>query len=107
MDSSLEDLVDWTSSLVACSIDDNLKDVTSSGTAVEEGVTRVNGQTVDKPSIMSKLYFKRLELVRLVVNCPEFDGTVVTCDESIALLVVEGAINAFLTILVSCRLSAL
>ena len=107
MDTSFEDLVNWTSSLVACSIDDNLKDVTSSGTAVKESVARVNGQAVDKPSIMGKLYFKRLELVRLVVNCPELDSTVVTCDKSIALLVVEGAINAFLTILISCRLSAL
>ena len=45
--------------------------------------------------------------MRLVIDRPELDSAIVTCDEFIALLVVEGTINAFLLVFVSCRLSAL
>ena len=52
MNATTEYFMDWTSPLIACSIDLNLEDVSSACATVQVRVSWINRYTIDEPLIL-------------------------------------------------------
>jgi hypothetical protein len=100
VDTTLEDLVHRTSSLVArrCNIQDN--DVTVAGASIKERVCVVNCKAVEEPLVVRQLGVDIFEPVSLLVDSPEFDRVVVRSNKARSITVVEDDIHAFLVVLI-------
>lgn len=96
MNATSEDFVDRAIAFVACRVDKYFKNVSCSGSTVNEGVLRVNRHTIDKPIVFGKLAVDGCQSTRAGVDPPEFDGVVVSSHEAIRILVEELDVLALL-----------
>ena len=96
MDSTLEDLVHWTISLIAGSLDLNLDDVSHPGAAVEIRVTLVDRHAVNEALNMAQLTVNEGQLARRLVHSPELNCVVVPRHEPVANCIEELDILALL-----------
>lgn len=96
MDTTLEDLVHWTISLIAGSLDLNLDDVSHPGATIEIRVTLVDRHTVDEALDMAQLTVDEGQLARRLVHSPEFNCVVVPSHEPVANCVEELDVLALL-----------
>ena len=66
----MENFLNWASSLVAGSVNDDLKDVTRSGTTVDELIVLIKAYTVDESLVLRQSAVKCHDLALSLIKCP-------------------------------------
>ena len=97
----MENFLNWASSLVACGVNDDLKDVTRSGTTVDELIVLIKAYTVDESLVLRQSAVKCHDLALSLIKGPKLDCVVMHCDEAIAHSVEKLHILAFLLQLIA------
>lgn len=106
-DPTLENLLDWTDSLISPVYHTNFDQVARTCATIQKLILIINGGTVNSALKLAKLYVKVRKSTSFRIQSPKLYAVIMHRHESSRIFVVEFYVCAFLVVLVSCELTCL
>ena len=106
-DPTLENLLDWTDSLISPVYHTNFDQVARTCATIQKLILIINGGTVNPALKLAKLYVKVRKTTCFRIQSPKLYAIVMHSHVSSRIFIVEFNVCAFLVVLVSCELTCL